>query len=79
MSDLRIEERCPCGNNISLSGFSHLVKDQITQWHYIHDKHANLIAKALAGPPVKRTPTNQFSLETSSVGDFADQKVEGSR
>jgi len=47
MTDLRIEETCPCGNRISLSGFTRQVEDRIAQWHGVHDKHANAISRAI--------------------------------
>lgn len=57
MTDLRFDERCPCGATISVSGFSHLVKEQIHQWHNTHDKHANSIARAIVGTKEKRSST----------------------
>lgn len=50
MADINFEERCPCGNQIKLSGSTYggVVSSEIQRWHRIHDKHATAIAKALA-------------------------------
>lgn len=50
MPDLNIEERCPCGNHIKLSGSTvgGILTSEIQRWHRVHDKHATAIAKALA-------------------------------
>lgn len=54
MADMNFEEHCPCGNTIKVSGYSHHVQPQILTWRSIHNRHANTIAKTLAGPPVPK-------------------------
>lgn len=50
MPDLNLEEHCPCGNTIKLSGSTvgGLLTSEFQRWHRVHDKHAAAIAKAVA-------------------------------
>lgn len=48
MVDLNVEEQCPCGGRIKVSGYTSETRDQVRAWRGVHDKHANAIAKSLA-------------------------------
>lgn len=54
--DLQFEEKCPCGNQLKISGYASVVQPQIVIWHKTHNKHSDAFAKALGEKPQPAIP-----------------------
>lgn len=66
MAEMIFKECCPCGNSVDISSYRSEVQQQIQSWRSLHNKHANMIAKAVAEN--KAHPPYYFWPYTSAVG-----------
>lgn len=49
--DLQFEEKCPCGNELKISGYASVVQPQIVIWHKTHNKHSDAFARTIVEKP----------------------------
>jgi D-tyrosyl-tRNA(Tyr) deacylase len=77
MAELSFEETCPYGNTIKVSGYTSEVRSQSQTWHTIHNRHANVIAKAITEaknrqyttwPPPTNTPPLPDEMQSGTLG-----------
>jgi len=70
MAEFNIAETCPCGSNISVSGYTTEARAQIGTWRAVHNKHSNTIAKAIAVQKEKQThpPFYYWPWTTTTTG-----------